>query len=139
MMPANSSLHVSVGCPRIPSHGQSPPTVSLVLAMSWLVNDGCIDMMITCPKTKFLGMGTKVKAPVASASGPAQTKALINMEIPAGCRQAMKALNAIWPNISLRDLMRKGGAAYANIRVGDKGDCTSFGLLGRFQGAPTVM
>jgi hypothetical protein len=48
----------------------------------------------------------------------------------------MDALNAIQPNISLKDLIRNGGAAYANIRVGGKGDCTSFDLLGRCPGCP---
>ncbi len=112
------------------------PQSNLASAMSRLVNDACIDMIITCPKTKFLGTGTKVKALVALASGPVRTKALVNAEIPAGCRRAVEALNAMQPNISLKDLIRKGGAAYANIRVGNKGDCTSFGLLGRCPGCP---
>jgi hypothetical protein len=93
-------------------------------------------MMITCPETKFLGTGTKVKAPVASASGPARMKALVNTEIPAGCKRAVEALNAIHLNISLTDLIKKGEAAYSNIRVGSKGDCISFDLLGRCPGCP---
>jgi hypothetical protein len=32
--------------------------------------------------------------------------------------------------MSLADLIKKGGILYSSIRVGDKGDCTSFGLLG---------
>jgi hypothetical protein len=68
--------------------------------MSQLVNDRFIDMMITCPETKFLRMGPKVKALVASK------KALVNMEIPAGCKQVVETLNAIWLNISFRDLIR---------------------------------
>jgi hypothetical protein len=91
-------------------------------------------MMITCPKAKFLGNGTKVKAPVAATLGSTRTKALVNTSVPAGCKRAVDALNAAYPNISLTDLIKKGGASYSSIRVGGKGDCTSFGLLGRCPG-----
>jgi hypothetical protein len=32
--------------------------------------------------------------------------------------------------MSLADLIKKGGIKYDSIRVGGRGDCTSFGLLG---------
>jgi hypothetical protein len=98
------------------------------------VDDCAIDMMLTCPEAKFLGGTAPAKAPMPSGLAPARTKPTINTAIPAGCKRAVDAFNAAHPTMSLADLIKKGGILYSSIRVGGKGDCTSFGLLGRCAG-----
>jgi hypothetical protein len=87
--------------------------------------------MLTCPEAKFLVGLAPAKAPMPSGLAPARAKPTINMAIPAGCKQAVDAFNAAHPTMSFADLIKKGGILYSSIRVGGKGDCTSFGLLGR--------
>ncbi len=65
-----------------------------------------------------------------SGLAPAWAKLTINTAIPAGCKQAVDAFNAAHSTMSLADLIKKGGILYSSIRVGGKGDCTGFGLLG---------
>ncbi len=98
------------------------------------MDDCAIDMMLTCPEAKFLGGTAPAKAPMPSGLAPARTKPTINTAIPAGCKRAVDAFNAAHPTMSLADLIKKGGILYSSIRVGGKGDCTSFGLLGRCAG-----
>ena len=105
-----------------------------------LVEDCSIDMMLTCPEAKFLsgvipGGVTPAKAHRATALAAVQAaKPMVNTSIPAGCKKAVDAFNAAHPTMPLRDLIKKGGIRYDSINVGGKGDCTSFGLLGRCGG-----
>jgi hypothetical protein len=92
-------------------------------------------MMLTCPEAKFLSGVIPAKAPRAAASATAQgNKPMVNTSIPAGCRRAVDAFNAAHPTMPLRDLIRRGGIRIESIDVGGKGDCVSFGLLGRCGG-----
>jgi hypothetical protein len=97
-------------------------------------------MMLTCPEAKFLsgvipGGVTPAKAHRATALAAAPAaKPMVNTSIPAGCKKAVDAFNAAHPTMPLRDLIKKGGIRYDSINVGGKGDCTSFGLLGRCGG-----
>ncbi len=90
--------------------------------------------MLTCPEAKFLGDAAPAKAPMSSGSAPARAKPTINTAILAGCKQVVDAFNAAHPTMFLADLIKKGGIQYSSIRVGGKGDCTSFGLLGQCAG-----
>jgi hypothetical protein len=102
-----------------------------------LVEDCTIDMMITCPETKFLSGTAPAKPPRAAAHAAAQANKLtVNTAIPAGCKRAVDAFNAAHPTMSLGELIRKGGIKFDSIKVGGKGECTSFGLLGRCGGCP---
>ncbi len=42
----------------------------------------------------------------------------------------MDAFTALYPTMSLMDLIKQGGIPFSTLKVGGKGDCTSFGLLG---------
>jgi hypothetical protein len=110
------------------------PRLTLGATVACLVDDSIIDMMLTCPEAKFLRGMAPAKAPMPSGSAPAWAKPTINTAILAGCKQAVDAFNAAHPTMSLADLIKKGGILYSSIRVGGKGDCTSFGLLGHCAG-----
>jgi hypothetical protein len=112
------------------------PRSNLAATVTWLVDDCTIDMMLTCPEAKFLGGAAPARAPMSLGSDPARAKPTINRAIPAGCKQAVNAFNTAHPTMLLADLIKKGGIQYSSIRVGGRGDCTSFGLLGRCAGCP---
>jgi hypothetical protein len=88
--------------------------------------DCTIDMMLTCPEAKFLSGVVPAKAQA--------DKLTVNTAIPLGCKKAVDAFNAAHPTMLLRDLIRKGGIRFESIKVGERGECTSFGLLGRSGG-----
>ncbi len=43
----------------------------------------------------------------------------------------MDAFTALYLTMSLMDLIKRGSIPFSTLKVGGKGDCTSFGLLGR--------
>jgi hypothetical protein len=112
------------------------PRSNLAATVARLVDDCTINMMLTCPEAKFLGGAVPARAPMSLGSDPARAKPTINRAIPAGCKQAVDAFNTAHPTMSLADLIKKGGIQYSSIRVGGRGDCTSFGMLGRCAGCP---
>jgi hypothetical protein len=95
------------------------------------VDDSNINMMLICPEAKFLGGTAPTKVLTVSGSAPRGSKSTINTAIPAGCKTVVNAFNATYPTMLLRDLVKKGKIKYKSIKVGSRGDCTSFGLLGR--------
>jgi hypothetical protein len=88
-------------------------------------------MMLICPEAKFLGGTAPTKVPTVSGLAPRGSKPTIYTAIHAGCKTAVNAFNATYPTMSLRDLVKKGEIKYESIKVGSRGDCASFGLLGR--------
>jgi hypothetical protein len=42
--------------------------------------------------------------------------------------------NTQYPTMSFVSLIKRGGLKYSDLQVGGKGDCSSFGLLGRCAG-----
>jgi hypothetical protein len=109
------------------------PRSNLDAVVRRLIDDCCIDMTITCPVTAFLGTDSTSK-PKPTPAGTAKTgraKPSTNTAIPPGCKKAVDAFNASCPTMSLTDLLKQGGIPFSALKVGGKGDCTSFGLLGR--------
>jgi hypothetical protein len=92
--------------------------------------------MLTCPEAKFLAGAAPARALMSLGTDPVRAKPTINRAIPAGCKRVVDAFNTAYPTMSLADLIKKGGIQYNSIRVGGRGDCTSFGLLGRCAGCP---
>ena len=109
------------------------PRSNLGAVVQRLIDDCCIDMTLTCPVTAFLGTDPTSKPkstpPVNAKAGRATPT--INGFIPPGCKKAVDAFNASYPTMSLTDLLKQGGIPFSALKVGGKGDCTSFGLLGR--------
>jgi hypothetical protein len=88
--------------------------------------------MLTCPVTALLGTdNSKTKATPPGNAKSTQAKPSINASIPPGCKKAVDAFTALYPTMSLMDLIKWGGIPFSALKVGGKGDCTSFGLLGR--------
>jgi hypothetical protein len=112
------------------------PRSNLAATVARLVDDCTIDMMLTCPEAKFLGGAAPARASMSLGSDPPRAKSTINRAIPAGCKRAVDVFNTAHPTMSLADLIKKGGIQYSSIRVGGRGDCTSFGLLGWCAGCP---
>jgi hypothetical protein len=109
------------------------PQSNLNSVVRRLIDDCCIDMTLTCPVTAFLGTdptGKPKSTPPGNAKA-SRAKPSLNAAIPPGCKKAVDAFNASYPTMSLTDLLKQGGILFSALKVGGKGDCTSFGLLGR--------
>ncbi len=111
--------------------GEALPWSTLQSTVRALVNEVNITTTVTCPVMEFLG-------PEPSALGPQQQEKreargggghgwqpTKNGAIPPICAPSVKELNWLYP---LMSIMR---VKYQNLAVGEKGDCTNFGLLGR--------
>ena len=116
---------------------ESPvPRSALGGTVARLVDDCSIAECLTCPVSAFLG-----PAPVAKAAGTAPStragqahKPTSNPSIPSLCKPTVDLFNAQYPTMSFLSLIKQGGLQYSDLRVGGKGDCSSFGLLGRCSG-----
>jgi hypothetical protein len=88
---------------------------------------------MTCPVAAFLGAElSKPKAKAAGDARPAKGRQpTINLSIPPGCKKAVDAFNALYPTMPLSSMIKKGNITLREVTVGGKGDCSSFGLLGR--------
>ncbi len=87
--------------------------------------------MLTCPVTAFLGRdNSKTQATLPGNAKSTRAKPSINVSIPPGCKKAVDAFTALYPTMSLIDLIKRGGIPFSTLKVGGKGDCMSFGLLG---------
>ena len=114
------------------------PQSNLNAVVRRLIDDCCIDMSLTCPVMAFLGADPTSK-PKSTPPGNANAtsghaKPSINTAIPPGCKKSVDAFNASYPMMSLTDLLKLGGVPFSALKVGGRGDCTSFGLLGRCSG-----
>jgi hypothetical protein len=114
---------------------------SLAGAANWLVEDCAIEMTLTCPVSSF--MGPPPKAPTVAKAGawptmagawPGQAKPSINTAIAPNCKNMANAFNVLYPTMSFLTLIKQGGLKFSKLQVGGKGDCSSFGLLGRCPG-----
>ncbi len=112
--------------------GEALPRSTLAAVVSRLVDDCCIDTTLTCLVGAFLGVDhSKAKATAPGHAKPARAKPPVNLAIPTGCKKAVDSFNALFPTMPLMDLIKWGGITFGSIKAGGKGDCTSFGLLGR--------
>ena len=109
------------------------PTSSLSGTVRRLTDDCCIDVAMTCPAAAFLGADpSKPKAKTAGDARPAKGRQpTVNPSIPPGCKKAVDAFNALYPTMPLSVMIKKGNITLREVTVGGKGDCSSFGLLGR--------
>jgi hypothetical protein len=112
--------------------GEPLPRSALEAVVQRLVDDCYIDITLTCPVMAFLGTD-KSKTPATPPGNAKSTRAKpsINASIPPGCKKAVDVFTALYPTMSLTDMMKRGGIPFSALKVGGKGDCTSFGLLGR--------
>jgi len=114
--------------------GDPLPRSTLEAAVRRLCDDCCcIDAAMTCPVASFIGpeqVRPKTKSTTEGKAGrPKQPTT--NSAIPPGCRKAVEAFNTRHPTMLLPTLLRRGNITLKDITVGGKGECTSFGLLGR--------
>ena len=110
------------------------PTSTLSGTVRRLADDCCIDVAMTCPVAAFLGADpSKPKAKAAGDARPAKggRQPTFNPSIPPGCKKAVDAFNALYPTMPLSVMIKKGNISLRDVTVGGKGDCSSFGLLGR--------
>ncbi len=47
------------------------------------------------------------------------------------CATAVCKFNRLYPTLDISTFVCKTGVKYMDVKVGTKGDCTNFGLLGR--------
>ena len=116
---------------------ESPvPRSALGNTVARLVDDCEIAACLTCPVAAFMGLTPAAKtAGTAPATRAGQAnKPTTNASIPPMCKPTVDLFNAQHPTMSFLTLIKKGGLQYSDLRVGGKGDCSSFGLLGRCAG-----
>ena len=92
-----------------------------------------LQLMQMVKSLAFLGPDqTKPKAKPAGEARAAKTKQpTLNPSIPPGCKKAVDAFNALYPTMSLTSMIKEGNITLKDVTVGGRGDCTSFGLIGR--------
>ena len=119
--------------------GAPVPQSSLGGTVLRLVEDCSITECLTCPVGAFMGStGTSRSGGTTPSTRTAQaTKPTTNPSIPAICRPTVDLFNSQYPTMSFMSLIKKGGLKYSDLQVGGKGDCSSFGLLGRCGGGCT--
>jgi hypothetical protein len=118
-------------------NGEALPWSTLQSTVSVLVDKVSITTTLTCPVAEFLG-------PEPSALGPRQQEKCKvrgggghgrqptkNAAIPPICALSVKELNQLYPLMNIMTFVWKSGVKYQNLAVGEKGNCTNFGLLGR--------
>ncbi len=106
--------------------------------MNALIDDIDLTTTITCPVSDFLGMAgaahkqepwePKREAGIGGGHGKQATK---NSAIPPLCATAVREFNRLYPTLNISTFVHKTGVKYMDVKVGTKGDCTNFGLLGR--------
>ncbi len=124
------------GCERW-EEGEPFPWSTLRATVDALVDDVHINTTLTCPVTKFLGMATpslrldkrdpNATGRPAGGFGKQPTK---NPSIPPSCAQVVKELDSLYPSMDISTFLRRSGMANSRFRIGNKGDCTNFALLG---------
>jgi hypothetical protein len=99
-----------------------------------LCNECCIDVTMTCPVAAFLGpeqMKPKAKTATEAKAGKARQPTTNPSFLP-GCKKAVvEAFNTRYPTMLLSTMIKWGNITLQDVTVGGKGECTSFGLLGR--------
>ncbi len=116
--------------------GNPIPRSALAGKVSRLVDDCAIVECLTCPVSAFLGSTPTSKSGVTAPTTRAgqANKPTTNASIPALCRPSVDLFNTQYPTMSFLSLIKRGGLKYSDLQVGGKGDCSSFGLLGRCAG-----
>ena len=113
--------------------GDPLPRSTLEATVRCLCDDCCIDAAMTCPVAAFLGpeqMKPKAKSATEAKAGRPKQPAT-NLAILPGCRKAVEAFNFRHPTMLLPTLLKRGNITLKDVTVGGRGECTSFGLLGR--------
>lgn len=99
-----------------------------------LCNECCIDVTMTCPVVAFLGpeqMKPKAKTATEAKAGKARQPTTNPSFLP-GCKKAVvEAFNTCYPTMLLSTMIKRRNITLQDVPVGGKGECTSFGLLGR--------
>jgi hypothetical protein len=118
--------------------GESLPSSHLGHTVRELVADTNISGTITCPVAQFLGppVAAQKREPRETqrerAAGKVPAKQPTrNSAIPAICASVVNKFNRLHPTMSISTFVRKTGLNYDDIRMGGKGDCVTFALLGR--------
>jgi hypothetical protein len=118
--------------------GESLPRSQLGHAVHELVADINISGTITCPVAQFLGppVGAQKSeprdAPKDRAAGKVPAKQPTGISaIPAICASVVQKFNRLHPTMSIASFIRKTGMNYDDVKIGGKGDCVTFALLGR--------
>jgi hypothetical protein len=113
------------------------PWSTLQSTVRALVDKVNITTNLTCPVAEFLGpepsalepwQQEKRKARGGGGYGRQPTK---NAAIPPICAPSLKELNWLYSLMNIMTFAQKSRVKYQNLAVGEKGDCTNFGLLGR--------
>jgi hypothetical protein len=117
--------------------GDPLPRSTLEATARRLRDDCCIDAAMTCPVASFIGPEqVKPKAKAATEGKAGRSKQpTTNPAIPPGCRKAVEAFNTRHPTMLLANLLKRGNITFKDISVGNRGECTSFGLFGRCSAA----
>jgi hypothetical protein len=121
--------------------GEPLPRSSLAGAVNQFFEDCAIEMTLTCPVSSFMGPPPKAPIfamagawPTASGTQPGRAKPSINTAILPNCKKMVKAFNALYPTMSFLTLIKWGGLKFSDLKVGGRGGCSNFGLLGRCAG-----
>ncbi len=116
--------------------GEALPWSTLHTMVASLVDDINIRMSLTCPVAEFLGpdrsmtAGTRVKRAEGTRGTPGWQPTR-NPSIPPICLPCINELNRLYPTMSILSFCKKGKVKYPDVSIGGKGDCVTFGLLGK--------
>jgi hypothetical protein len=72
------------------------------------------------------GVGTaRVRTPAGGI------KPSINTAIPPLCQKAVEKFTKLYPTLSAKNMVKKGGIKFGEVQIGGRGDCSNFNLLGK--------
>jgi hypothetical protein len=131
------SCQFFAGCERW-EEGEPFPRSTLRATVDALVDDVHINMTLTCPVTKFLGMPAQsIKqdkwdpGAIGRSAGGFGKQPPKNPSIPPSCAQVVREINSLYPLMDISQFACRSGVKYSRFQIGNKEDCTNFALLGR--------
>ena len=131
------SCQFFVGCEQW-EDGEPFPRSTLQTTVEALMDDVHINTTLTCPVAEFLGLSTPAikhdKRDPGGTGKPAGGhgwQPTMNTAISPICAAAVREVNCLYPTMSIVDFARQGGIKYSSLKMGVKGDCSNFVLLGR--------
>jgi hypothetical protein len=115
--------------------GEALPRSTFQSTARALVDDVNIMTTLTCPVVEFLGPEPSALGPRQREKREARGVAALGISRPRmhpypPSASHVKEYNRLYPLMDIMMFARRSGFKYQNLAVGDKGDCTNFGLLG---------
>jgi hypothetical protein len=116
--------------------GKALPCSMLQTMVVSLVDNVNIQITLTCPVADFLGQdpstttGTRAKK-AEGTRGNHGRQPTQNPSIPPICQPCVNELNRLYPTMGIVSFCKKSKVKYADVAIGGKCNCVSYGLLGQ--------